>query len=551
MWVEKVASDLWEKISKSERVAFLATFVSGILAHLYIWTNTIPNFDGMSRVYDEQQVTLLGRWFIHYTSALHDYTQMPMMIGVLAMFFLALTAMVVVRLFGIRSSIYSGIWGVIAAVFPVVAYTSTYTFTVVEYCLAALLAVSSVYFVRKHKVWGWIVGCILLTLTMGIYQAYVCVAITLSVLLIIFDMLDEHISFVKAVKNGFVHVFYIGVSAGLYYIILQVFLKIKDIKMSTYLGMNMVADGYPLDMLGSILLSIYKQVYAFFFVAEINNSFSDRWLVFVHVCIFLITLILFAICIYRSEKKQRILCTLGAVLLLSLVPLAMNFSQIISPYSTPTPIMKYAFVFFYLLPIILLGLLGEKQEENQTNAIVVEKKSVLEFFGVKKGILELILLFSMSSAIFYYWKYDNVLYNMLNQTHRATLSFVTNVVGRIESCEGYEYGMEVVIVGGFPSDRYYAEVENYPMVQQGGATSTSVIPLNKHIYYYMGDWLNVPMKEPAEEVFINIANSEEFLSMPLYPNDGSVKIIDNYVVVKMQQTFTPRAQYEKDYENRR
>lgn len=537
MWIENQVRRIWNRIGRSEKTALLATFVAGMLAHLFIWTNVIPNFDGMSRVYDEQQMTLVGRWFLHYASWLHDYTQMPMVIGVLGMFFLSMATFLVVRLFDIRSSLFAGIWGVLCAVFPVVAYTNAYTFTAAEYYLAALLATGAVYLVRKHGVWGWCVGCMLLALAMGIYQAYVCVAITISVLLIICDMLKEQVSFAKAVKNGFVHVFFIGAGTIVYYIVLQVFLKIKDLTLISYLNMDQVADGYPLELLLSTLSNTYEQVKDFFFVAEINNSFADNVMVLIHIGVLVLAILLLIVCIGKRNNKQGVFCVTGVVLLLLCLPAAMNFVQVMSPYSTPTPTMKYAHIFFYFLPILLFEMCERK------------KSAVLK--DLKYKVAELLLMFGLLASIFYYWKYDNILYNMLNQAHRATESFVTNVVSRIESCEGYEYGMEVVIVGGFPSDRYYAQVENYDRVQQGGATAASVIPLNKHIYYYMNDWLNVPIAEPEEEVFWAVTATQEFQQMPLYPDDGSVKIIDGCVVVKMQESFTPKAQYEKDYENRR
>lgn len=540
MWIEGKLKSIYSKIGKSERVAFLCTFIAGMLAHMYIWTNTIPNFDGISRMYEEQQASLVGRWFLHYASYLHGFTQMPMMIGVLAMLLLAVAVLLVVRLFAIKSALLAGLWGVLAAVFPVMAYTNSYTFTASAYCLAILMAVASVYLVRSYR-FGWIPGCILLALTMGTYQAYVCMAITLSLLLVIKDMLNGDIPFGKAVKGGFGFVAYIGGGTVLYYITMQVFLKIKDLQLLSYLGMDQVESGYPVHMLGTTLLQTYKQVIDFFLLADADNAFANGWLVFLHVCLLVLTVVFIVMWIHRNRMWKEWLRLAGAAVLLLLLPLAVNFAQVISPYSTPTPIMKYAYVFIYFLAILFADI------ENQAEGERSESTKQQFICGLSETLLIPVLILSIG----YFWKYDNLLYTMLNQAHRATESFVTNVVSRIESCEGYQMGMKVVIVGGFPADRYYADVEGYDAVQQGGALSSSVIPLNKHIYYYMNDWLNVPIPEPAEEDFIRISETETFKNMPLYPNDGSVQIIEECVVVKMQENFTPKAQYEKDYENRR
>jgi hypothetical protein len=111
--------------------------------------------------------------------------------------------------------------------------------------------------------------------------------------------------------------------------------------------------------------------------------------------------------------------------------------------------------------------------------------------------------------------------------------------------------MEVVVIGGFPRSVYYNDIEAFDLVQDYSNYSTSVIPRNKHVYYYLNDWLNVRWTEPAEDLMIEISDSAEFQAMPLYPSDGSIKIINGRVVVKLAARYTPKQPYEIQYENRR
>ena len=60
-----------------------------------------------------------------------------------------------------------------------------------------------------------------------------------------------------------------------------------------------------------------------------------------------------------------------------------------------------------------------------------------------------------------------------------------------------------------------------------------------------------PVEEPARETMQAISDSAAFRSMPLYPADGSVKILDGRVVVRVQEQYTPKSDYEIAYENRR
>ena len=50
---------------------------------------------------------------------------------------------------------------------------------------------------------------------------------------------------------------------------------------------------------------------------------------------------------------------------------------------------------------------------------------------------------------------------------------------------------------------------------------------------------------------LEVSQSKEFQDMPLYPADGSVQKLDGRIVVKIQEEYTPKSDYEIAYENRR
>ena len=118
MPLDRIAGNLFQRTSSAQRAAFLACFVSGYLVHLFAFTNIIPNSDGLSRVFDPQQMTVSGRWFLHYASALNSFTQMPALIGFFSMVFLALAAVGIVSVLGMRSRSLAALLGVSMAAFP-------------------------------------------------------------------------------------------------------------------------------------------------------------------------------------------------------------------------------------------------------------------------------------------------------------------------------------------------------------------------------------------------------------------------------------------------
>ena len=534
MPLDRILARLGQRITPAQRAAFLACFVSGLLIHLFAFTNIIPNSDGLSRVFDPQQMTVSGRWFLHYASILNSFTQMPALIGVLSLVLLSLAAAGVVAVLSFHSRALSAFAGVLMAAFPCLGYTFLYMFTASAYCLAILLAVLAVYLTKKG---GWLrslAGCVLLALSMGVYQAYAALAVALSLLAVFRACLNPRSDLRKTARMGFRFVGCLTLGAALYYGVLQIFLAVKDLELLDYLGMNQAGGGYPVAQLPGLILSVYKQVFVFFFWPNGSNPFTTPVLAVLDLLLLLLAAACLLAAVLRRKLWREPWRMAGAVILAALLPLAAGFAQIISPFSDATPIMKYAYVCVYLA-VLLTADLG------------------LSFLPRPRGGMAAAgaLAVCLAGVTLYSANINNLLYTASAQAHRATLSYATRLLARIESCPGYTGKEEVLIIGSFPSDRIYADIPSYALIDHYSADRDTAAPLNKHIYYYLNDWLNVPIPEPEEETMIAVSQSEEFQSMPLYPADGSVQLLDGRVVVKLQEEYTPKSSYEAAYENRR
>jgi hypothetical protein len=531
MTLDEGGKRLWSRFSPQQRWSFFSCLITGLLVHLYAFTNLIPNSDGLSRVYDLQQMTVSGRWFLHYASALNNFTQMPMAIGLVSVLLLSVAAGFAADLLGLRSKVAAGLAGAILAAFPCMGYTYLYLFTAAAYSLAILLAVLSVWLAKKGG-WKGVLGIIPLALSMGIYQAYLCLALSLALLVVLGDVLNPRCTWRKALARGLFLLFTLVVGVILYAIVLKIFLWAKDLTLLTYLGMDQVESGYPWSSLPSLIFSIYSQVGSFFFQAGSANGFATGWMVALDWVAVALTLGMMGYYLWASGLWISVKRLSGCLAVLLLLPLAMDFVQLVSPYSTPTPLMKYGFVSFYLLVLQCVDR-GER----------VKKKSPRGVAQVTALWAAALLLFSLNT--------NNLLYTASAQAHRATESYLTRLMTRIEECDGYETGMEVVIIGAIPYDQLTASVESYAQVNHYSVPRRTVATLNKHIYYYLSDWLNIPVEEPSEETMMEVSQSEEFAEMPLYPDSGSIQVLDGRLVVKLQETYTPKEDYEIAYENRR
>ena len=528
MSIDAQGRRLWQAVTPAQRSAFFCCLIVGYLVHLYAFTNLIPNADGLSRMFDLQQMTVSGRWFLHYASALNAFTQMPAVIGLLSLVLAGLAAALAVDLLSIRSRVLGGLAGAVMAAFPCLGYTFLYMFTASAYCLAILLAVLSVWLARRGGAGRWILGAAALALSMGIYQVYVTLAIALSLLVVLGRVLDPEAGFGDTLRLGLRLMANLAAGAALYGVILLIFLKVKDLELLSYLGMDAVRSGYPLARLPGLIVQSYKQVIAFFFLPGSANGFATGWFAALNLAALALGLACLVVQMGSRELWGEPWRPLGLLLLAALLPLGMNFGQLLSPYSAPTPMMKYAFVCVYLAVLMLVGLVdGLRRPLAPVTAVWAA----------------LVLLFCLNTS--------NLLYTAANQAHRATESYATRLLGRIESCPGYEPGMEVAVVGAVPAEQLAGSIESLRQVDHYSVPSGTVLTLNKHIYYYLSQWLCAPVDEPEEDTMSAIAASSAFQAMPLYPAQGSVRVLDGRVVVRMAQTYTPKSDYEIAYENRR
>ena len=528
MTIDEHGRKLWQRILPAQRWAFFCCILTGYLTHLFVFTNVIPNADGMSRVFDPQQMTIAGRWFLHYTTAPNAYTQMPAAIALLSMVFLGLAAALVVDLLAIRSKVLAGLTGAIMAAFPSMGFTFLYTFTASAYCIGIFLAVLSIWLAAKGRL-GLVLGAVALALSMGVYQAYVTIAIGLALLVVLKKVLDPNSTFRTTLTKGLELMGYLAVGAILYYVILLIFLKVKHLELWSYLGMDSASGSYPFAQIPALILDAYKQVVAFFFVPGTPNAFTTMTMVLLDLAALVLGLLLFLnrLSVKRLWKEKWRPIT--ALAMVALLPLGINFTRLLSPYSDPTPLMKYPFVIVYLALILLA--------------------SLNDGLGKREYILPLAACWSAALLVFCL-NTNNLMYTASAQAHRATQSYVTRLMARVESCPGYEPGMEVLFIGAVPQDQIYSQVESYSKVDHYSVPLNSVVPLNKHLYYYLEDWLNVPIKEPNEEIMISVSNSKAFRDMPLYPQEGSVQVLDGRLVVKLQPEYKPKTQFELDYEQR-
>ena len=68
-----IVLDWYKNVKKEWKVAFFSTFIVGLLAHAYKFTNALLNFDSLYAFYADQNVLGSGRWFLSIACGISSY----------------------------------------------------------------------------------------------------------------------------------------------------------------------------------------------------------------------------------------------------------------------------------------------------------------------------------------------------------------------------------------------------------------------------------------------------------------------------------------------
>ena len=128
----------------------------------------------------------------------------------------------------------------------------------------------------------------------------------------------------------------------------------------------------------------------------------------------------------------------------------------------------------------------------------------------------------------------NEAYLRLQNTYTQTLSFYTKLTSRIEMTKGYTSDTPVMIMG-------YVDETTKPttlteLLKLGGLTG--ILGENELINSYsrlrfLSNMLGINYISPNESLQKELLLSNEVLSMPRYPADGSISVVEGVIVVKL------------------
>ena len=326
------------------RFSLMPALVSGFLAHGFCFTNKFINHDEIYNLFGKGATVDSGRWGLGALDSIFPNYSMPWIHGILTIVLIAAGVCLIAHILEIRNPLLQALLGGAIVVFPLWTSTFSFMFTSSSYAVAFLLAVLSVWVfvnVKKRPV-AWLISCLMLIFSVGIYQAYIAIAASFFVLLMVQRLMEQNDA-AKVFRFGVGCVAMMGVSLVVYYAIAFMAVKLSG-------GEFLV---YAVEQETGILFRI-ALAYNGFIKALTSGyyGFVDTGLSFVSHLLGVALCIGFGIreLIVLKENKKRILFLVCIVLL----PLSMNCLFLISTTQIIHSLVLYSFISLYVLAAILL-----------------------------------------------------------------------------------------------------------------------------------------------------------------------------------------------------
>lgn len=499
----------------------LATILCYLLAHGYRIGNLMLSGDSLLMVYQNDYAwqIALGRCFQPIWLFIRGSITSPWLISLLAIFWLILSVYFLVQILGLKSR-----FSMLAAA---LVMTINITFTAANatflpwvdfYGFALFLAVLSVWLFGQKKSVFSVLGSLLLAFSLGTYQAYICVAVALMMIVILQELYHGE-SWRQVIRRIVKYVLGLLFAGAVYYICWKIFQKAFNIWTSdSYNGLAGMGDYEGVSVTG-ILAATYKNVFSYFWNPEVFVSlyfrgislskiwlFALRLLNLLTICSIFVTIILIN-CKKKTNWRQRLLQ--GVILLL--FPLGINAVCFISK-GMEHSLMVYAFIFVYILGIKLL--------------------EDLDISLNKKKYATIAMLAVLGCISWVNMVYANQVYLKKQMQETAAISLMTRIVNDIEAVEDYVPGVTpVAFTGTFNESPALKNDEGFTDLVPYGMGNTSMFYVGTD-YAVLTHLMNVNMSLVRVD-----AADVKVQDMPSYPAEGSIAYVDDTLVVKISEVY--------------
>ena len=323
-------ADGYKKLPRNFKLCMLATFIIGLAAHMYCYTNMLTGADD-AFLFSDTRTFADGasgtRWLLAIYFALIKTIRMPWLLGVMTLLLYGVAAWLVCETLSVTSSAGIILVSGLMVTSPTMISSNFYLTSAHMYAGALLFACLAAYAYKKWR-HGWIAAFVFMLLSEGSYAAYISMTLCLFFLCSLKELLfDQEANDKRNLVRHFGMLFLFGGSMVATTVICNL------ITANNTAGRVQDAQAQAAtDYIDNIITSV-QQVFAFFLPGTSNSYFHGERVMY---SLFLLCAALSAVLvIWLLVKQQLWKRPLGLFLLVTdivCLPLAMNVIGIVSKW---------------------------------------------------------------------------------------------------------------------------------------------------------------------------------------------------------------------------
>lgn len=512
-------NNLWDKN------IFWGTFLSVIVIHSTMLTNKIAWHDAAGSIYGGWRAGFMhGRWFYQIVTELMvkcaGIEEIPMVHGIMIGLSVAGMVVLLYDLFEIKDKKFRVALIPIFAAIPAITGNLGYMGSSGQNFIGLFICVLGAYILCKgicnrKNIGTYILATFLCACSIGAYQCYISFYLSILLVYVTQLVIKEHLSWKEYFGKAIYYVASAVFGLAMYLVINEAILKLTNTDLTSYAG----TDTYgivSIEQYISRLIFVYKD-----FVGGGNyapySMFPFQWKVAYPLLLTILVLLAIAIIIIKIVQ-HNISGAIQFLIVFCLLPLGLNFNFIL--YDSVHSLHMYHYVLYFVYVAICISEIKVYISIAVDKNKVVIHKIVSGLCGVIAGII------MMFGAL--YVRYDNSCYMSAQIRHDATVSYYSTLVGRIQSIEGYRTDLPVAFINDTAKVNTIDTIKNvydYPLTNPYNYPMVNCYTW-RSIMYQWCDY--APQEVPAD----TYKDNQKVMEMPSYPNDGSIQIIDNVIVVK-------------------
>ena len=463
--------------------------------------------EGLRYYRNADYATSQARWMIRYINTFAGKSiVIPALTVSLYCLMIGISAMIICRMMKIEKVLYVVLLTAVMIGFPVVSHHFSYLYMALAYSFAFLMTVVGVALLRARKIYTILLSVICFLMMMGSYQSYISAVAALAVVMFIYDIVKEE-KLSKAFSN-------LGFCALSGILAAALDLPVSKLMMKIYhTGTENRVNEFSFNLIRTNLKFSIEYSTRWFFTFFKNDVLSQNLL---YAAVFAVIAVLSIVIFVLKIKDKKFAHAFSFLIATVVLPLSMNFILILLPTNGIRNIMRYQYVLIFALLLFYHSYIGNKLFNN-----------LLAYISVAAiGLLLCAYAITANCTTFMY-KYS---YDYAEQQALLMLE-------EIYDLDEYVPDETPIVMGGAFS--YTPVKDRYPMIfryaaQEGGPIFW--LDANGMIvcrYHFFKDLMGVEARYFTVPEYEEAVRSEEYMEMPCWPANGSVKMIGDKAVIKI------------------